>query len=511
MSNKKISALPAGTAPTGVEPIPAVQGGQTVSLTTAQIARSTGQATTTTDNAVVRFDGATGGTQNSDIIIDDTNNVTGIRSEWVSKTVTATPPDAGGSTLSVNLHRVAADNVDAGSGFIIGHQRRYVFGGSTVKGGRIAGYDFVANTAATNSASTNRNYVGTVSAAYSAVGDGGSDTSTGAKGAYFGANPYVHLDTGATNCFFAGHEYDITISTGASSRYAVDGFFVGFNSVRGAEVDAALGVSGGTGHVGFKHGLIFTDISRGTTENPFYSGSTIVGTYWQAGGGGVPTVTAGVDFGDGSTTGFNFSGNAFRSKGFVVDGSGNISGTGTAISKVVPWNGGYAAGRYYSFINGATGTGAFIVNTAYFTPFIVGETHTFDRIAIEVATTGTAANGRLAIYNIANGVPTTLVVDGGAMAVGTTGTKTVTISQSLAPGVYALAMVFDGGLTITTMANSAMGTWFFWGTSSLATASIDSLVAATMTFGAFPATAFTGAMGAITYTAFVSPLIALRA
>lgn len=40
MSNKKISQLTAGTAPTGIETIPAVQGGQTVSLTAAQISTS---------------------------------------------------------------------------------------------------------------------------------------------------------------------------------------------------------------------------------------------------------------------------------------------------------------------------------------------------------------------------------------------------------------------------------------------------------------------------------------
>lgn len=493
---------------------------------------------------------------------------------WVSKTVTALPADAGGGTQSVNLFRVVADNVDAGTGFIIGTQRRHIFGGSSTKGGRIAGYDFVANTAATSAASLNRNYVGTVSIAYSAVGDGGSDTSTNAKGAYFGANPFVHLDTGCTNAYFAGaFEADITISTGATVRYAACGLFAGFNAVRGTEVDCAIAIGGGT-HIGWKHGILFSDFTRATTENPFYAGSTIVGTYWQAGGGGVPAVTGGIDFGDGSTTGFNFSSFAFRSKGFLVNGSGNVSigtagsalgsltlagntsgstilqptaaasgtltlpaatdtlvgkattdtltnktltsptitgGTGAGLGKVTHWNGGYVAGRYYSFISGGTGTGAFVVNTAYFTPFVVGETHTFDRIAIEVTTTGTAVSGRLAIYNIANGVPTSLVVDGGTVAVGTTGTKTVTISQSLAPGVYALALVFDGGVTITAMANSQMGTWFFWGTSTLVGASIDSLVAATMTFGAFPASAFTGAMGAITYTAFVSPLIALRA
>lgn len=44
MSNKKISQLPVGTAPTGSELIPAVQGGATVSLTIAQIASPGGAA-----------------------------------------------------------------------------------------------------------------------------------------------------------------------------------------------------------------------------------------------------------------------------------------------------------------------------------------------------------------------------------------------------------------------------------------------------------------------------------
>lgn len=62
----KISLLPAGTTPTGIEVIPAVQGGQTVSLTAAQIAQSTQAALTKTDDTNVTL--TLGGTPGSAVL-----------------------------------------------------------------------------------------------------------------------------------------------------------------------------------------------------------------------------------------------------------------------------------------------------------------------------------------------------------------------------------------------------------------------------------------------------------
>lgn len=251
-----------------------------------------------------------------------------VSSLGASKAVTAVPSDLGGDQRPVSYFSITSDNVDAGTGFILGAERRYVFGGSSVKGGRAAGYDFIANTAATHSANANRNYVGTVSTAYSAFGDGGTNTSSGAKGGFFGSNPAVHLDTGATYVFdAAAQEVDITISTGASARYARAQSLVGFNAVRGAEVDAAQTISGGTGHIGFKHGILFTDVNG---VNPFYASSVLLGSYWQ---GSTPTIDKGVDL-----SGFTITTSAFASTGFSVNGSGhvttpkvNISGTSNQI------------------------------------------------------------------------------------------------------------------------------------------------------------------------------------
>ena len=237
-------------------------------------------------------------------------------SQWISVSpLTYVPEDAGGATPSVNLRRIDGDNLDAGSGFIIGDQSRYVFGGSNVKGGRIAHYSFVANTVATNSGNTNRNYVAENPVAYTAVGDGGTNTGSGAKGGYFPIGSQGFLD-GAQNVVTLVNEMDTFVKTGSSVRYLGVLSLVGGNRVRGAEVDAAMWVSGATStygdHIGWNHGILFTDING---VNPFYSGSVLIGSYWQ---GATPTIDKGVDL-----SGFTITTVEFKSTGFQVDGAGN--------------------------------------------------------------------------------------------------------------------------------------------------------------------------------------------
>lgn len=181
-----------------------------------------------------------------------------------------------------------------------------------------------------------------------------------------------------------------------------------------------------------------------------------------------------------------------------------------AMLGMVTWNGGYVAARYYHGVQaGASTTIALAANIAYFFPLVVGETHTFDRIAFEVTSAGTAANARLAIYNVTNGQPSSLVLDGGSFAVSGTGVKTVTISQSLSPGVYFGAIVLDGTDTVSGLLSTHLGLTFFMGGDSFSAPATQ--LSGTLTFGAFPATAFTGGMGAASYAAANSPIVALRA
>lgn len=195
-----------------------------------------------------------------------------------------------------------------------------------------------------------------------------------------------------------------------------------------------------------------------------------------------------------------------------VTGSGSVvlataptiaGGTASGLGKVSRWTGGYVAGRYYITPCRLSSTVALANATVYYFPLEVGETHTFDRIAIQVTTTGTATLVRLAIYNAAGGIPTSLVVDGGTVSVAGTGIATVTISQSLAPGIYWLAVVADGTVTVASSLEQ-MPMPAFTGVASFTAP--DTQLSAALTFGAFPSTA-----GAVTYTGANAPIIGLRA
>jgi hypothetical protein len=164
---------------------------------------------------------------------------------------------------------------------------------------------------------------------------------------------------------------------------------------------------------------------------------------------------------------------------------------------------GYAAGRYYSLSAGALTTLALSADTVYYMPISVGEKHTFDRIAVQVTTTGTANNVRMAIYNNVNGVPTSLVIDAGALAISGTGLKASTISQSLNAGVYFLAIVADGSVTVSATPNSQTNYWRWVGTTDFVTA--DTMLSGSLTFGAFPGTA-----GAVSYSASAIPVLGVR-
>lgn len=104
----------------------------------------------------------------------------------------------------------------------------------------------------------------------------------------------------------------------------------------------------------------------------------------------------------------------------------------------------YATGYYYTYANTTNTTLTFTKDLMYLIPFYVPSTTTFTRIAVSL--TGTAGSTgsviRLGIYDSdSNNFPNNLVVDGGTVATTTTGSKSVTISQSLSKGLYWLASV----------------------------------------------------------------------
>ncbi len=99
----------------------------------------------------------------------------------------------------------------------------------------------------------------------------------------------------------------------------------------------------------------------------------------------------------------------------------------------------------------------------WFTPILVISDNTYDRIGIEVTAAGASVGSlaRLCIYNSQNSgsgiAPGSLVVDAGTVAVGSadgTGTKILTISETLQQGYYFLAYLSDDVPTLRVPNNS---------------------------------------------------------
>ncbi len=100
--------------------------------------------------------------------------------------------------------------------------------------------------------------------------------------------------------------------------------------------------------------------------------------------------------------------------------------------------------------NGATTTTAFAKDRVYYFPFNVEKAVTLDRIGLEVTGAGTASSLiRIGIYNSANVLPTTLVLDAGTI-LGDSGTQqAITINQALVPGLYLLCLTHNSTANIT--------------------------------------------------------------
>lgn len=102
---------------------------------------------------------------------------------------------------------------------------------------------------------------------------------------------------------------------------------------------------------------------------------------------------------------------------------------------------------------------AVTVNKLYMVPVWVTEMRAFTNIALGEVSAGVAGTVRLGIYsaNRSTGHPTTLVVDGGTISTGTTGTKTVPISVTLNPGMFFICAVFTGTPTVHAINSDGLG------------------------------------------------------
>ena len=161
----------------------------------------------------------------------------------------------------------------------------------------------------------------------------------------------------------------------------------------------------------------------------------------------------------------------------------------------------HVSGRFYDSIiaTGATTTLVLSVNTLYGVYFTVPKRATYVVLQLEVSSAAAAGKLlRLGIYNDSDGVPGSLVLDGGTVLADATGSRSVVISQVLNPGGYWLAVVSDG--TPTVRANNLTSGAHWHGFTSGTDVTVHMGWSVAFTFAALP-TPFTAGGALMTVSA----------
>jgi trimeric autotransporter adhesin len=221
---------------------------------------------------------------------------------------------------AVWLVDITGDTANVGNAFSIGFNVTQTFGGSATIGGRAGIYSTLILDGATSGSNPNRNYIGAAFTAQALSGDGGTNLTTGALGSIYGFNAIGYATTATNLQAVTGGEINFALQTGTSSRYKTGLQIIQHISdvVVGSALDASLLISSQS-TLGLNYGIVFGDTA---TQQPVKSTGTLIGIANP--NGGTTSVAYGVDLRSGV-----FSGYAFASPSFSIDGSGNglIGGT----------------------------------------------------------------------------------------------------------------------------------------------------------------------------------------
>jgi len=250
-----------------------------------------------------------------------------------------------------------------------------------------------------------------------------------------------------------------TISTQNANAVAITG-----GTINGTTIGATTAVAGS-----------FTDLSVTGTTSFDGSQGTAGQVLTSAGAGNTPTwaTPSGSGTVTSITAGSGLSGGTITTSGTIALDINGLTSTTVASTDLVPVYDvsaaanadclasdiaglgvgaiGYANNRFYFpyLMVSAGATGIQTTNQINYVPFFVRKKTTFTRIGIGV-TVGVGTSARLGIYNAANGVPTSLLLDCGTVSIASGGDKDATINQSLNVGFYFLAIVCDAATTINT-------------------------------------------------------------
>lgn len=394
----------------------------------------------------------------------------------VSGTLTGVPtsvPNAYQSYLSVT-----SDNMDTTSSTDRGQAGalllNHIISGAAEKGGRVTLNASININGATGNAAAgiNPNYVCAGFYGAATVNDGGISGTP--SGQLYGFNPNIFLGASATYWSgIIGGEINIAVKSGASVSHKVGLQIVPTtaDAVAGDLTDAGLVISNqtaaGSGSPGWSCGIQFGNYNG---YNPIAADGTLIGAQVHGDGvGKVGTVTNGVDL-----TKFNFTGNAFSSPGFSVDGSGNITANnlGAAVS-VSPI---YVAGKWYIPPGVLLGTSAANPGNSAIKlfPFIARADVTISDLSVRLGGTASAGGGVIAALYASDpttGLPTGTPLATGSAAMSTTTsasnpTTTLGANYQLQAGtLYYLASQMDNttAIVIPISANGFEGAWLIGG------------------------------------------------
>lgn len=193
----------------------------------------------------------------------------------------------------------------------------YGLGGSNLQGQRCALVGRVVFNTASNASNPLKIYFGVSGEAQASVGDGGTNTSSGAAGRFGGLYASSIAAAGATNIFSVdGLEINTSLRSTSSARFHVGIKIAPWadNQVDPAELGAAIQITTQTGGLPYKHFAIVFDANSVGGGQPVGSAGTLIGAL------GAVSCAKGVDFSSAT-----FSGNAITTPGFVVGSTGNVT------------------------------------------------------------------------------------------------------------------------------------------------------------------------------------------
>lgn len=317
---------------------------------------------TSTDNAVARWNGSTGtALQNSGIIVDDSNNVTGVVDLTSTGTISIAPtalsseqafttsqsgPTASPVTgpfiynqIAIN-HRSTVDTDTRAMGLYM----QFNTGGAAQTGGAFGAFFNVNND---QNATSNGDYI-------AVVGQTTADAVNSGTGEHYGANFVATATASATTPAIHGIEIDARIDTGATvtQRSGLRIVNEGTEPASTATRDGAIWITGTTGNGGgaFRNGILYTTEMGAAGIHP--TGNLI------SDGGNAQTINNFI-----SAANTTVTTNIFDFPNFVVTGAGAITG---ASLTAATHSGGTAASSTLTLqsTSGAGTTDAIIFKTA---------------------------------------------------------------------------------------------------------------------------------------------------